>query len=125
MVKTKKDINWDLVSKGTGLPRRYVEYLMDSGKIPYKKLFQDMRAYPHTRKEAMIVIRRQAPSEIAPWLNYVEVNEEWSSLFLCLASEDEETERRLLYAAAKWLESQQSDSDGGDETGGGWSYKPI
>lgn len=113
MVDIVKRKNWKAVSEIIGIPERYVGYLRDDdGLVPYRRLFEDIRQRPHTRSEAMLVVRKQAPSEIKPWLDYVEAHDDWMSLYMCGADSNEEVERRLLVTAARWAESL---SDGGDD----------
>lgn len=102
----KKKIDLHLIANCLDVPRRYVkDHINFVGKIPYSILFVDIRRYEFKRKDAMILVRRQVPAEILPWLDHVEKTQEWRALSLCLDSEgNDATDKRLLQSAAKWHE---------------------
>jgi hypothetical protein len=98
----------DLLSKKLGVAKRYVDVYLSRGAVPYSHLLDHLRGAA-TRGDALSELRKRMPAETLDWLTEIEEHETWSSLTMCFSKDgDEQTELKMLKAAAEWEESKPS-----------------
>lgn len=89
-----------------GVAPRYVDIFLKSGTVPYSLLLDHLRGAA-TRKDALVELRNRMPRECLDWLTDIERDEDWKRLGLCRALDgDEQTELKMLRAAARWEEER-------------------
>lgn len=87
-----------------GVAPRYVDIFLSKGAIPYSLLLDHLRGAA-TRKDALAELRNRMPAEALDWLSDIERNEDWTRLTMCRGGDgDEQTELKMLRAAARWEE---------------------
>lgn len=89
-----------------GVAPRYVDIFLSKGAIPYSLLLDHLRGAA-TRKDALAEIRNRMPAEALDWLSDIERDENWTRLTMCRGHDgDEQTELKMLQAAARWEEER-------------------
>jgi len=89
-----------------GVAPRYVDIFLKSGTIPYSLLLDHLRGAA-TRKDALVELRNRMPAESLDWLTDIERDEDWTRLTMCRGLDgDEQTELKMLRAAARWEEER-------------------
>lgn len=94
------------LSVALGVSPRYVDIFLKSGTIPYSLLLDHLRGAA-TRKDALVELRNRMPGECLDWLSDIERDENWTRLTMCRGLDgDEQTELKMLQAAARWEEER-------------------
>ncbi|AKI02273.1 hypothetical protein IMCC20628_03587 [Hoeflea sp. IMCC20628] len=93
-------------SVALGIAPRYVDIFLKSGTVPYSLLLDHLRGAA-TRKDALVELRNRMPAVCLDWLTDIERDEDWARLSLCRGLDgDEQTELKMLRAAARWEEER-------------------
>ncbi|GMB83492.1 hypothetical protein NN6n1_42750 [Shinella zoogloeoides] len=97
-----------------GIPTRYLDIVLGTGKVPYALLFEHIRLGGATRRDALEELRKRIPAETLDWFSHVEKRALWSELSLCFhpGDNEEDTNVRFLQATLAWVEGQRKPSDG-------------
>ncbi|NRF10918.1 hypothetical protein [Agrobacterium pusense] len=92
-----------------GIPTRYLDIVLSTGKVPYGLLFEHIRLGGATRRDALNELRKRMPAEALDWFRHVEKRALWSELSLCFhqGDEEEDTHVRFLQATLAWVERQR------------------
>lgn len=96
-----------------GIPTRYLDIVLNTGKVPYGLLFEHVRLGGATRRDALNELRKRMPAEALDWFSYVEQRALWSELSLCFRPGDDEenTHVRFLQATLAWVERERKPDD--------------
>ena len=96
-----------------GIPTRYVDIVLSTGKVPYGLLFEHIRLGGATQRDALDELRKRIPAETLDWFRHVEKRALWSELSLCFrqGDEEEDTNVRFLQATLAWVERQRRPSE--------------
>ena len=114
------------MARRLGVPRRYLDIVLNHGAVPYRVLFDHIHRGGISRLDAMSVLRQRAPEACRDWLVHVEKEELWSDLLRCHVRTglEEDTDARLLKSTLAWLEDSKTRTSAPGPADAGLVLKP-
>lgn len=97
-----------------GVPTRYLDIVLTTGKVPYPVLAEHIRQGGATRRDAIDQLRKSIPAEALDWLVHVEEQHHWSDLTRCFSpgAGEEDTHVQFLKATLAWVEARKKSGIG-------------